>query len=158
MPQGIKLFKHKKYAKMLLNPPHVLSHKPNTSKKQRHFVLFADAKSTLLQTLPQNHCVLGLLVQLLLLYSCFFDLASTGDWRSCLARVCDYWTYRCMTENASLLFFYSISSIGSLATTNSFIMSLLKPIRKDLQTKTYPLTSSGWQQILVYSFEFGKSQ
>ena len=39
MPQGIKLFRHKKYAKMLVNPPHVPFHKPSASKKQRHFVL-----------------------------------------------------------------------------------------------------------------------
>ena len=44
MPHGIKLFKHKKYAKMLVNPSNVPFTKPNASKKQRHFVLLAREK------------------------------------------------------------------------------------------------------------------
>jgi hypothetical protein len=39
MPQGIKLLRHQKYAKMLCQSSNVAPHHPRSSKKQQHFVL-----------------------------------------------------------------------------------------------------------------------
>jgi len=51
MPQGIKLLRHQKYAKMLCQSSKVAPHSLPSSKKQRHFVLCSntheDFKSSL---------------------------------------------------------------------------------------------------------------
>ncbi len=59
---------------------------PLSSKKQRHFVLFVSDKWKCLLNWARNHCVLGLVLPLVILCSCFFDLAGTGDWRSSLVK------------------------------------------------------------------------
>ena len=50
----------------------------STSKKQRHYVLFACALWKLVLQWTQNHLVLGLILLFVLLCSCFFDFPALG--------------------------------------------------------------------------------